>query len=51
MDFSLDKLIGTAEEFGGDEDNGSGSVPDLFVLFLSKVDKDPSSGMFNGQQR
>jgi len=51
MYFSLDKFIGAAKEFGGDENNGSGSVPDLLVLFLGKVDKDSSSGVFNGQQR
>lgn len=51
MYFSLDKFIGTAKEFGSDYDNGSGSVPDLLVLFLGKVDKDSSSRMLNRQQR
>jgi len=51
MYFSLDKFVGTAKEFGSDDDDGSGSVPNLFVLFLGEIDKDPSSGMFNGQQR
>ena len=47
MNFSLDKFVGTTKEFGSDDDNGSGSVSDLLVLFLSKVDKDSSSGVFN----
>ena len=48
MYFSLDKFVGTTKEFCSDYDNGSGSVPDLLVLFLGKVDKDSSSGVFNG---
>lgn len=51
MYFGLDKLIGAAKELGSDEDDGSGSIPDLFVLFLGEVDKDPSSGVFNRKQR
>jgi len=49
--FSLDEFIGTAKEFGSDEDNGSCAVTDLLVLFLGKVYKYPSSGVFNRQQR
>ena len=51
MYFSFDKFIGAAEEFSGDEDDGSGSIPDLLVLFLGKVDEDSSSGVFNRQKR
>lgn len=47
MNFSLDKFVGTTKEFCSDDDNGSGSVSDLLVLFLGKVDKDSSSGMLN----
>jgi len=50
MYFSLDEFIGTAKEFGGDEDNGSCAVTYLLVLFLGKVYKDSSSGVFNRQQ-
>ena len=48
---SLDEFIGTAKEFGSDEDNGSCAVTDLLVLFLGKVYEDSSSGVFNRQQR
>jgi len=51
MYFSLDKFIGTAKEFGSNEDNGSCAVTDLLVLLLGKIYKDSSSGMFNRQQR
>ena len=51
MYLGLNKFVGAAKEFSSDDDNGSGSIPDLLVLFLGKVDKDSSSGMFNGQQR
>jgi hypothetical protein len=51
MYFRLDKFVGTAKEFCSDDDNGSGPISDLLVLFLGKVDEDSSSGMFNGQQR
>ena len=51
MNFILDKFVGTTKEFGSDDDNGSGSISDFLVLFLGKVDKDSSSGMFNRQQR
>ena len=51
MYFSLDKFVGTAKEFGSDDDDGSGPVPNLLVLFLGKVDKDSSSGMLDRQQR
>ena len=47
MYFGLDKLVGTAKEFSSDDDNRSGPVPDLLVLFLGEVDKDSSGGMFN----
>jgi len=47
MNFSLDKFVGTTKEFCSDDDNGSGSVSDLLVLFLGKVDKDSSSGVLN----
>ena len=51
MYFSFDKFIGTAEEFSSDNNNGGGSIPDLFVLFLGEVDENSSSGMFDRQQR
>lgn len=51
MYFSLDEFIGTAKEFGSDKDNGSCAITDLLVLFLGKVYKDSSGGVFNGQQR
>jgi len=51
MYFILDEFVGTAKEFGSDNDNGSGSVPDLLVLFLGKVDKNSSSWMLNRQER
>jgi hypothetical protein len=49
--FSFDKFVGTAKKFSSDNDNGGGSVPDLFVLFLGEVNENSSSGMLNRQQR
>ena len=51
MYFSLDEFVGTAKEFGSDKDNGSCAVTDFLVLFLGKVYKYSSSGVFNRQQR
>jgi hypothetical protein len=51
VDLRFDELVRTAEELGGDDDDGSGTVADLLVLLLREVDEDPAGRVLDCEKR
>lgn len=49
VDFFFDEVVGSLEEFGGDDDDTGGSVTDFGVLKLGKFDENFGSWVFNFQ--
>lgn len=43
MNLLLDELVCVLKEFGGDDNNGCGSITNFLVLELSKFNKNPKS--------
>ncbi|RDA84126.1 hypothetical protein CP532_0101 [Ophiocordyceps camponoti-leonardi (nom. inval.)] len=46
----LHQLVAPTQQFGGDEDDRSGAVADLFVLLLRQVDEDLTGGIFDVEE-
>lgn len=47
VDLALDQLFAFAEELAGEDGDGSGSVPDFFVLGFADFDQDFGSRVFD----
>ena len=45
MHLVLDKVVGAAEQLGGKDDDGGGSITDFTVLDLGELDKDLGGGV------
>lgn len=50
MNLLFDKLLGFAEELGGEDGNGGGAISNFVVLNLGDVDEDFGGGVVEGDR-